>query len=312
MTKQSDSSLPIRARASGDESKQRKILDWLKEPHPEDLTPFQRFVVDLDWTKSPLGPISTWPAQLHQMVLLVMSDPTPAVIYWGDDATIVYNEPYTQLIGQKHPALQGQDPKIGFAEIWDHFEKLLTRQRETGETSIEANAHLLLFRHGFLEETYFSWKFVTIIGPEGWVVGSHATVVEVTREVISDRRLATARSLSSQVSGGTTINELWNGVIRGLEDAEKDVPLAMLYSVTSTTPVASKIGSPPHVPDTPKPLTCFLEASFGIPKGHVLAPAKLHSGTDLACILPFCYEAMENMGPVVVPIRPEIQDLLEG
>ena len=58
----------------------------------------------------------------------------------SDTFTVVYNEPYTQLIGQKHPALQGQDPKVGFVEVWDHFENLLSRQRENGETSIQANA----------------------------------------------------------------------------------------------------------------------------------------------------------------------------
>jgi hypothetical protein len=209
------SQVPVRAAPASENPPKRKIHDWLRAPHPENLTPFQRFVVDLDWTKSPLGPISTWPPQLHQMVLLVMSDPSPAVVYWGEEATIVYNEPYTQLIGQKHPSLQGQDPRVGFAEIWDHFENLLSRQRETGETTVEANALLLLFRHGFLEETYFSWKFVPIIGPEGWVVGSHATVVEVTREVVSDRRLSTVRALSRELSGASTIHALWSAIIRG-------------------------------------------------------------------------------------------------
>ena len=127
----------------------------------------------------------------------------------------MYNEPYTQLIGQKHPALQGQDPKVGFVEVWDHFENLLSRQRENGETSIQANAFLLLHRHGFLEETYFSWKFVPIIGLDGWVVGSHATVVEVTREIISDRRLSTVRALSRELCGASTIQTLWSGIIRG-------------------------------------------------------------------------------------------------
>ncbi|KAG0646582.1 hypothetical protein D0Z07_7546 [Hyphodiscus hymeniophilus] len=294
-------------------NRKRKVFDFLREPHPEDLTSFQRFVVELDWSKSPLGPISTWPAQLHQMVLLVMQDPTPAVIYWGDEATIVYNESYTQLIGQKHPALQGQDPKIGFAEVWDHFEALLARQRETGETTIEANALLLLFRHGFFEETYFNWKFVPIIGPGGWVVGSHATVVEVTREVLSDRRQATVRNLSRQISEATTIRDLWAGIIQGLQDAERDIPLAMLYSVTSTTPVLSKSESATssnidRSSESPQPLTCFLEDSLGVPKGHLIAPAKLHAETDLASILPSMHQCMETMRPVVVAISSELQD----
>lgn len=103
------------------------------------------------------------------MILIELT--TEAVIYWGDDATTVYNEAYTKLIGQKHPALQGSDPSIGFAEIWDHFERLLADQRETAQTVVEANTFLLLLRRGFLEETYFSYKFTPIIGNEGWVVG---------------------------------------------------------------------------------------------------------------------------------------------
>jgi hypothetical protein len=167
--------LPIRACALKDK-RQRKTFDWTREPRPDNITPFQKFILDVDWEKSPLGPMKQWPAQLRQMVLLIVQDPSPAgecchlnlpgkllitllVVYWGDDATIVYNEAYTQLIGQKHPALQGQDPKIEFAEIWDHFEKLLAKQREDAETVVEANAYLLLFRHGF----FGTWFLVAYV-----------------------------------------------------------------------------------------------------------------------------------------------------
>src|ERR1700693_587125 len=94
----------------------RAIYDWIAHPDEAKLTPFQKFVRDVDWAKSPLGPMEQWPAQLRQMVLIVVADPTPAVVYWGDETTIVYNESYTELIGSKHPALQGQDPRIEFAE----------------------------------------------------------------------------------------------------------------------------------------------------------------------------------------------------
>lgn len=56
----------------------RKIFDWISEPRPQNLTPFQQFTVDVDWGKSPLGPMANWPAQLRQMVLLVFQDPSPA------------------------------------------------------------------------------------------------------------------------------------------------------------------------------------------------------------------------------------------
>ncbi len=59
----------------------RKIFDWISEPRPEHITPFQKFTLEVDWEKSPLGPMIHWPAQLRQMVLLVMHDPTPAGEY---------------------------------------------------------------------------------------------------------------------------------------------------------------------------------------------------------------------------------------
>ncbi|CZT53029.1 related to sensory transduction histidine kinase [Rhynchosporium secalis] len=291
-------------------NKRRRIFDWLSHPELESITSFQRFILDIDWNTSPLGPINAWPAQLRQMVLLVIQDPSPAVIYWGDEATIVYNEAYTELIGQKHPALQGQDPRTGFAEIWIHFEKLLTEQRETAETVVEANAFLLLYRHGFLEETYFSWKFVPIIGSEGWVVGSHATVVEVTREVIGDRRLRHVHALSREVSLSRTIKELWARLIRGIKDAEKDIPIALLYSIADSATTSSLAPSKPEastVTGSPSPSICVLEGAVGIPTGNELAPQVIDVELSDSCLGIALKEAQLEMGPVVVPVKERTQ-----
>ncbi|PVH76512.1 hypothetical protein DL98DRAFT_592105 [Cadophora sp. DSE1049] len=286
----------------------RRLFDWVSEPQLESITPFQRFIMDVDWEKSPLGPMQKWPAQLRQMVLLVVQDPSPAVVYWGDDSTIVYNEAYTKLIGQKHPALQGQDPKIEFAEIWDHFEKLLAEQRETAQTTVEANAFLLLHRHGFLEETYFSWKFVPIIGNEGWVVGSHATVVEVTREVIGDRRLSNIHSLSREVSGARTTKDLWTRLLRSIENADKDIPMALLYSVADSATSSSL--SPPRS-ETPRgscmmpSSICILEGTIGITAGHDFAPNHVDLENTDSYLVPVLRQAQQEMSPVVVPVKEQ-------
>ncbi|TVY54692.1 hypothetical protein LCER1_G002839 [Lachnellula cervina] len=117
----------------------RKIFDWISKPCPQDLTPFQKLILDADWDKSPLGPISTWPIQLKQMVLLVVQDHSPAVVFWGDHNAMIYNEHFRPMVGNKHPALQGQDPYLGLPEVWERFDELLATQRETGETILERN-----------------------------------------------------------------------------------------------------------------------------------------------------------------------------
>ena len=53
--------------------------------------------------------MDAWPAQLRQMVLLIMADPNPAVVYWGDEMTIVYNEAYVDPTA----SLRGRVQRIG-------------------------------------------------------------------------------------------------------------------------------------------------------------------------------------------------------
>lgn len=53
----------------------RPCLDWTRDPPPQELTPFQKFIRDIDWKCSPLGPMAFWPDQLRQMVLLIVADP---------------------------------------------------------------------------------------------------------------------------------------------------------------------------------------------------------------------------------------------
>ncbi|TVY16004.1 Histidine protein kinase 1 [Lachnellula arida] len=250
----------------------RKIFDWISKPCPQELTPFQKFVLDVDWAKSPLGLISAWPIQLKQMVLLAVQDHTPAAVFWGDGNNMVYNESFIPMVGNKHPGLQGKHPYHGMPELWDSFDELLATQRETGETILKRNDCLMVDRLGFLEETYFNWKLIPIIGPEGWVVGSYATVVEVTKDVISDRRSSTVKLLSRQVSEASTIQELWKGLITGIQDAVIDIPFALLYSC------APRKGSvEPICPQSmlAGQIQCSLEGCAGIARGHTFAPETL-------------------------------------
>lgn len=61
----------------------RRIFhDWTRDPLPPSLvlTPYQRFIRDdVDWNKSPVGPMAQWPPLLRQMVLFIERDPVPYV-----------------------------------------------------------------------------------------------------------------------------------------------------------------------------------------------------------------------------------------
>ncbi|TGO61500.1 hypothetical protein BOTNAR_0128g00080 [Botryotinia narcissicola] len=292
------------AREGGAKKSQRKNFDWISEPRTMELTPFQQFTVDVDWENSPLGAMNGWSKQLRSMVLLCFADPNPATILWGEDSTIIYNEPFTQLIGNKHPASQGQNICIGFAEIWDHFDVLIEALKETGKALIQKDALLLLHRHGFEEETYMTYKFIPIIcEDEGHVIAVRTTIDETTRQVIGYRRMSIIRALGEHLSKAQSIRDLWNHLIQGLELADKDAPFCLLYSVSESSEASIPLSS--TVP-------CVFEGSVGIPEGNSIAP----SGFDLACDQNWLAEpfnqAMNTMESVLVPMDPEMKQRFDG
>lgn len=146
----------------------RTTFDWLSSDYPYALTPFQQSVINASWQTSPLGPIESWPQQLRQMTLLIIADEHPACLFWGKENTLIYNEAYTVLVGALHPALQGQDPCAAFQgelkHICQNFDDIFGIQQRTGRAALTENSLILLNRHGYEEETYFSSKYVPIIG----------------------------------------------------------------------------------------------------------------------------------------------------
>src|SRR6185437_14505037 len=72
-----------------------------------------------DWAATPLGPIETWPESLRSVVAPLLASRLPFLIAWGPRLLIIYNDAYTELIGDKHPAALGSSAREVFGEIWD-------------------------------------------------------------------------------------------------------------------------------------------------------------------------------------------------
>lgn len=285
--------LPARAMAKANRPKKKRINhDWTRNPPPGNLTPFQRFVREVDWSLSPLGPMDQWPDQLRQFVLVCIADPQPSVVLWGDSQAIIYNEAYVQVIGSKHPGLQGQDPRVGgLAEVWDQIDALLLEGERTGETFVGESSFLLLHRHGYLEETYFNLKFIPMVGPEGYVVSSYVTVHDNTEEFLESRRRSLVRTTIDSVASANDLPSLWSQYLLGFEESPNDIPFALIYSNYSRNH-----GS------LDRPASTFtLEGNLGLPAGHPLVPERIQlEGTHLFSTAMNTARQTESMNPIVL------------
>lgn len=125
------------------------------------------FFLAFDWASTELGPIESWSTELRHMCNLLLADPRPAAMYWGENRIMMYNEPYVLVTGQKHPFMMGKTFLEAWAEIADDFTAAFERVYETGIATTMDDALFYLERHGYLEETYYSISMIPIWTSDG-------------------------------------------------------------------------------------------------------------------------------------------------
>lgn len=195
-----------------------------------------RFIRSVNWATTAIGKPSTWPQALHQMVDLILADPTPSAIMWGDSLTMVYNEGFVDFAGSKHPRLMGGTPVVEYAEVWDAmFAPIIKAGRETGAATRHKDVRLFLQRHGFLEEVFVTYTFVPILGADKSVVGFYHTAVETTSQALAERRQGTLLALGDHAGSARNISSYWAGVIKGFESNPIDTPYVVAYYLSDSS-----------------------------------------------------------------------------
>ena len=74
-----------------------------------------------DWSETPLGPTEAWSASLHLAVGIVMASAFPMALRWGPQFTLIYNDAYRPILGDKHPWAFGRPAREAWAEVWNQI-----------------------------------------------------------------------------------------------------------------------------------------------------------------------------------------------
>jgi hypothetical protein len=152
-------------------------FDWTDDPPPVKLSAHVAWARSIDWANTPLGPMRGWSPQLRSNASLIMQDPRPAVGFYGPELIMIYNEAYIELLGGLHPCM-GRSAREVLTSVWNtYFEPIIEKNLE-GETVDNFNTEIPLIRNGFVEETYFSTRFIPIFNSEGATIGHYEPVVE--------------------------------------------------------------------------------------------------------------------------------------
>src|SRR5512138_1091426 len=82
---------------------------------------------NFDWSKTSLGPPEFWEQSLKTCIRIMLTSSQPIWIGWGKDLIKLYNDPYKEIVGGKHPVALGQSARVVWKEILTVMEPLLEK-----------------------------------------------------------------------------------------------------------------------------------------------------------------------------------------
>jgi PAS domain S-box-containing protein len=134
-----------------------------------------------DWARTPLGPVADWPQSLRTATSIMLNSRFPTFMTWGPAFTSLYNDAYRPILGSKQEALGQPFPHI-WSEVWATVGVIAERAMR-GDASYFENLPLTLERHGYPEETWWTFSYSPVRDESGGVGGLLCTVYETTSEV---------------------------------------------------------------------------------------------------------------------------------
>jgi signal transduction histidine kinase/CheY-like chemotaxis protein len=221
-----------------------KLLDWTLPGSCFETTAHIEWVRDFDWGLTSLGDKKDWSAQFRLAINLLMADPSPAAMYWGQDLITIYNAAYIPVCAAKHPWALGRSfaevyPDLAnnsenYASPWDNGNcaSLWENGRERGTaTSADGERFVMAMHSDSLEEIFFSYTVLPVLEGKGWVGGFYVTFKDVTRDVLNTRRSSALRAAADAKANGTAPEAFWRNLVDAVSADEYDIVSVLAYSV---------------------------------------------------------------------------------
>ena len=141
-----------------------------------------------DWASSPLGPIESWPQSLLIAISICLNSRFPMFVWWGPKHINIYNDGYIPMLGARHPRALGRPARDSWDDIWADVGPQADLVMHKGQATWNERVHLRMERHGFPEDTWFTWSYSPIHDESGGVGGLFCAVTEDTPRVLAERQ----------------------------------------------------------------------------------------------------------------------------
>src|SRR6185503_9190155 len=170
-----------------------------------------------DWSTSPLGPPDGWPQSLRSVVGLLLQSRFPMFVAWGQELGFLYNDPYAEILGAKHPSALGKRFYDIWSEIWPDISPLIDAAM-AGHATYREDLPLVMNRKGYDEQTWFTFSYSPVRDESGQVAGMFCACSETTQKVLAERALRESNeTLERRVNEALAERKLMADIVEGTD-----------------------------------------------------------------------------------------------
>lgn len=186
-------------------------------------------IASLDWSKTSLGPIDSWPQSLQTVVKLCLGSTSPAAVIWGPQQIQIHNDAYARICQEQEWRSLGQCFAQCWASTWPEASELLARASADEALTVDRQRIFLKEAEGRREERLFSFSFNPVPAESGRVEGVFLLATETTQQSLAERRLGILSELAAMLEEPSEATASLQGLASTLAAHSDDLPFLSIY-----------------------------------------------------------------------------------
>ncbi|MEH0841569.1 SpoIIE family protein phosphatase [Micromonospora sp. CPCC 205711] len=184
-------------------------------PGPAPVSQVAAAVLAHPWADTPLGPPQEWDPAVRSIVDVLLSSPVPMALYYGDDFLMIYNQAYSEVIGDRHPAAIGRPAPEVYADLWHTpgVGDVIERAYRRGESFLQRESVLPVDRHLATtgDHAVFTRGHSPVRDSAGRVVGVLTVAAQTTQLT---QQLQSLSDFAAALSGTLTLDDVARVTLR--------------------------------------------------------------------------------------------------
>lgn len=188
----------------------------------------------VDWSTTPLGPVSSWSTALQNAVRLVLESREPLFLSWGVEHALIANDAFiAHFADQRCRWPMGVPAKVAWPVVWPVLGPRLDAALEAGKPCFQEDEQFLVRLDGSrrTREAYWTYSLTPIRDDDGRVGGVLGACVETTARVYDQRRGHTFRTFFDRIAKLTNPCDITPMALSVLREQRWDVAFAWAFAM---------------------------------------------------------------------------------